>query len=917
MVKKKGIIFSLEAAIALGIFISAFAFLLLFNIENASPYKRFERLNIFVKDSLEVMSQMEVGDLIDDVDELKRQYDLGNIENTETSVIEVIGTFWSEGDIETAEKISQQVLEKIIPSQVKYRLSIEDQEIYSSAVLDASVEEVSQSSKLVSGLSPTQSSTGFVARAFLEKIKSKTFSSYTYFGGFVGQGDVTVLVNDIPATADPESIYVEMSLRRDADLYINDVFCQKIDRSGSQFDIVKTTINNPTCIDAIEAESDNLLKFDFTAQDISEHFISGGFLRIDYVTDVAAEPQVNTIRYKIPGIDGLINLYDSFYVPGELQTMNVHLEFMNKLETFMTIGNEVVLTAPENENPQVIDISDATLSSQLNYDTLSNNNVPFRIGFDLLQTQGDADVILITDLSGSMNFNFNEQAKGKERNCDDSDLLDPTTKRISLAKCLDIEFVNRILSIPGNKIALVGFDGQTACVKEETELTNDITLLTNEIQNYVPLGPTCIACGINKAYEILQESDPSRQRFIVVMTDGVANVYTSLPNGFTPADGISETCSGACNPTGSNYVCFKCGTDDANTIAGTQTVDASCRANDDLGAIVYSIGFDVTADCNYAKEILDGVAICGNTIQSKVGSTPTDLEGIYDDIVEEILERNYQRQKVILSGDVEMSLSPNSYIEITFTPEETAPLFGGISINVETDTFDSCEGTFLVPNDFRVDKIHVTSYSGDYWTDDVKFRDNDASGTPWQKVFLLSDFGTTYTQLGDPFNVEIPINLVKSGRNNQVDVRTGSGQDQQNPQCTKDNRVIYTATISALTSFSPVLQEIEGNVFKVYYNKGNFDCTPEGSLDVEVGTPISSTPLNVGQADRENNALHYAFTELLNKLNYVDDGCEGASGSDTNPIDIEMTPELEIVTTSLSNVPSLWGPVKFSLITWA
>lgn len=92
---KKGLIFSLEALIAISILVSILTFLFVFNIENVSPYKRFERVQLYTKDSLEVMSQITVKELIDQVPPNKvptliQQMEAGKIEN-ETSITEAIG----------------------------------------------------------------------------------------------------------------------------------------------------------------------------------------------------------------------------------------------------------------------------------------------------------------------------------------------------------------------------------------------------------------------------------------------------------------------------------------------------------------------------------------------------------------------------------------------------------------------------------------------------------------------------------------------------------------------------------------------------------------------------------------------------------------------------------------------------------
>ena len=230
---------------------------------------------------------------------------------------------------------------------------------------------------------------------------------------------------------------------------------------------------------------------------------------------------------------------------------------------------------------------------------------------------------------------------------------------------------------------------------------------------------------------------------------------------------------------------------------------------------------------------------------------------------------------------------------------------------METNNFPGCEGQFFVPAEFRVDRISVTSYSGEYWTNYVKYKDSP-SGT-WKKVFNLTDFDQDYRRLGDPFKIEIPASFVRNGSNNYVNVSTGSSPTRPNPVCSENNKVIYTATFSAITGFSLVLPDSSGNTFNISFNKGDFDCEPDGWVLVEIGTPVDGDVHNVEELDAGGNAVHSAFSQLLDKLNFVDGSCTGPSGSATNPIDIEITPELKMETSQITDVPSLWGPIKFEL----
>ena len=118
-----------------------------------------------------------------------------------------------------------------------------------------------------------------------------------------------------------------------------------------------------------------------------------------------------------------------------------------------------------------------------------------------MEYTGVADVVLITDVSGSMGWRFDaDWVAGTPRQCDDPNLQDPSTERLSVAKCLDKDFVHEILNISGNEMGLVSYYSVTDSVDP---LTTDELSLNNSIDAYSAGGGTCICCGINSAKDEL------------------------------------------------------------------------------------------------------------------------------------------------------------------------------------------------------------------------------------------------------------------------------------------------------------------------------------------------------------------------------------------------------------------------------
>jgi hypothetical protein len=210
--------------------------------------------------------------------------------------------------------------------------------------------------------------------------------------------------------------------------------------------------------------------------------------------------------------------------------MNARIHLNNsQLSLFLNIGNVTVWNSSES-GEITIELNNTYLDTLLDYSEFINKTTPLRLGA-LNQTQSNgtlarADVILITDTSGSMDWRLNvDGSSGTDRNCSDPNLWADSTKRISLAKCLDMEFVTTILTNPNNRVGLVSF---STSANNFLNLTNNITLINSTVRSYTATGSTCLSCAINRAYTLLQtQSNSSTPKFIVTMTDGVANVRST------------------------------------------------------------------------------------------------------------------------------------------------------------------------------------------------------------------------------------------------------------------------------------------------------------------------------------------------------------------------------------------------------
>ncbi len=935
--KNKGYVVILDAIIAL-IFL-LFIFTIFIAVYEPKVSKTgttsFKNIHYLSEDVLDVLNKQGV------LDEIGAEWASANGS--------VTSEHWS-----NATNISKKYLEKLIPKRFGYRLVIDDTNVIYDSNSDPDSERPPEdkassethSTRLLVGYGKGLPTRGHVARAFLTNIREKTTSKYVYFGGFVGQGNLTRILTLPNCTV--QRAYIEVATGSEFELYINDVsagvFTPTVWNMTAN---IKSYIPNP---ETYFNPGDNKIEIIFTGDDISEQYIGGGFIKVTYNTskmDTAQE--TGTSRYWFPGIEGLINLYSSFYVPGSLNSMNIHLKFFNNYTTYLTIGDQEVFSSSGSSVNQTYDLDDSNLT-MLNYAGLSMETIPIRLGIRnvsyLANVTGNADVILITDLSGSM-----AQCVENNSNCPAGD------QRIDLAKRLDEEFVDIVLNGTGNRVGLVGYRSGIASFHSLSD--NNLSLKT-QINGYWADGGTCICCAINKAYELLSSSNASRQKFIVVMTDGIPSHKCGGYSSPSACDGNSSSssfegdcygCTYCCpaNPyTGNgclleNQLCGKvwncwgwwpnawcecsslafngyvtgggwtihCTAYDCSVACQCQCEMqnanwSSCRAHNDLNATVYSIGFGPVANCPMGNWTLRAIADCGNG-SYYASSNASELELIYRTIAQDIVNVSYRAQTARITGNITPSiLYPESYIEFSYTPAINATAYGEITLTQDTERFndtENCTGILFVPEIARVVDAKVTSYSAEYWTDYLNVSNSHGSTI----AYTLRDghFGIDYRILGDPYIVQIPnpsVNLIP-GENNSLEIRT-SNSPTEDMGCSPDDRAIYTIRLSGRIGY--------GNVF---LKKSGCNWTIRFEDDTNITESIPDyyngdkkcyyTPENISYD--ENDAIDDAIFRLLQRLD----------SNKNRKIDIKFDSSMiEFDFSRAGGVRSLWGPITMKLIVW-
>ncbi len=825
--KCKGQFFTIDALIALMI--------IMITIITISPVLKQPRQEpTITSDILSSLDTLTIGEF--DSAYAQQLIAEGKIMDTSKSLLEQIGEFYVT-NITIAKALAEDALSTISPNE-NIGIWYGDTLLASKNITPfETAENIFTDRQTISGIGGNSSVTGFSTRASLA---SSSQTDYTYFGGYVGEGNITT---DITYQGAIQSANLELVINNDFEIFVNGTSIGTF--QGSPDDFTPVTYNLSI---AGFSSGQNVLEIKGT----SLH-ITGGFIKITYDSDVSyTEPT----RYYFPGIKGLINLYDSFYVPGNLTGLTISLHFNNTINTFLSLGKTQVFNGTSNTTSPII-ISNATLFSLLNYSNLSEKTIPLRFGMENMEyytnNSKDIDVFSATDISGSMAAGCSSPnwwccwTSGdwcsSQTTCNSCGGI--YENKIQDAKDANILFIDMILNDTGNRVGLTAYS-DTASDTNYHALSNDTASLKSEVTSWNAGGTTCICCGINKAVAgINADSNSSKFRSIVMMSDGDANVQ-----------------------------CSEQGTGDANNDA----IQAACDAYSNYGIRVYTIGFG--ADANV--QTLTQMAACAD---GSFYSAVDDLADIYQKIAKELIETAYYEQTVTVSGEFFSQLFPDSYIEFKYN-KETSPT--GLLATIEQPFQDSENATFSLPVNSTILKATAISYSGPKWTSLVKVNN--------QSIYNLSEYNEDFLLLGDPYSINIPISSIS--QNNNLTLQTGLVANNLT-EGSIYNKVIYTISKN-LASYTSVSAKADGCNWTIQFNDYNLTLAIPLNYSGTETCEYSSTPYCGIYSDCEGatDSTQIATYNLFKILDFNSDG----------KVDIDLTAsDMQITTSNLEGIPFLFS----------
>ena len=485
----KGIVFSLDAVLTLLVLLMLVPLSSFFRLET-TPSPVFQSAVYFqAQDAIDSLSRVRIAEVRANP-AVASLFDQGLLtgEQLNSTVLDAIGGLWAANTTvsrSAAVNLTRAMLDGLMPASVDWALAAEvpggEDLLYNTSAMPADARVVFKSTRYASGFQINQPPQGYVARAVLDAIRGKQTAAYAFLGGFVGQGNITATVEGVPSDADVKSVFAEGAFIANASFHVNGVFCGFVNASKDPiFQAANATFTSPACLAAVARGGRNVIAFNFSGVTNIEQYAGGGYVRITYSTQQFNPPVENRTLYRFPGIRGLINLYDSFYVPGNATNVSVFLHVNSSYSFYLTVGNATIVNNSGDGNfDQKVGVGNATFAVNLSkafygggstLNPLNARNVPVRLGLANIPLNVTAEIGFVFDVSGSMAFCTEDAGSeftaprnfsiGTTRYCGSrwkAPCNYPDLPRIETARNASNLFVDTVISGSRNRMGIVEF----------------------------------------------------------------------------------------------------------------------------------------------------------------------------------------------------------------------------------------------------------------------------------------------------------------------------------------------------------------------------------------------------------------------------------------------------------------------------
>jgi hypothetical protein len=868
-----------------------------------------EDISFYSQDVVNVLSNLRCGDVNNSY--VANLISHGNITKINNTLLEQIAVFWAEGKNQQSSELFQNVMANLISNELSIGLWINNTLIYE--LNRSNQNSLSSFRKFVSGIEHDKPVEGYTATIYLKGINSRHTSAFAYFGGFVGQGNLTEKVRLADNITNIDEIYFEVDPSSDFSLYINNNFVQHFVKGsgGGGYMAPDRWYINSSHFSKFHSGY-NLIDLKFG--DLG--YIAGGFMRITYNTktreddDIIYANNLSSSTYWFPGIRGVINLYDSITVPGTLRSMDVYLKLRSPFPTYLTIGSTVIQVSNGSAQNKTVHLTNlSSYPYSLNFQYMSNTTIPIRLASYNISTTNvtgaNADVLLITDLSGSMRWKIGswDENDGVIRACNNPLLYSAVnSRRVSVAKCLDINFTDIVMGTVGNREWLIDFEDMAHYFSPNPpDLTKQN--LINQINSYPnnPSGGTCLCCSINLAYNILTSfTTQNRLKFVVVLTDGIPTYCCGVAGSGGNrrcANGTSTTwqyapsiCTGGQEDCNNN----DCSGPTNNAIWSTQ------RLENAFNVTVYTVGMGPIVGCREANATLKKVAQAGHGTFN-ASQNATKLRNMFHGIATSIKAQvNQSNQELVIRGNLSISsLYSGSYIMANFSPIVPQPQYGLIQVSAESPRFGNgiSQGRLFLPSSVSLLSLYTTSYSADKWTDNVTLH----NGSGWRQTFSLADTFVDYSRLGDPFVVMIPADTISYDANNTIRVKTGTAPNNAT-NGSAWNRLMFSVMLRNSAGYSNVYAQAAGCNWSILFDDGS-------SATLKIPATYNGTKkCSFANANfSRNDAIDNSAYTLFGYLDFDNNGKLAVKIGEN---------DLALESLAISEVPSMWGPSIVDVRVW-
>ena len=190
--KKKGFFFTLDALFATILIGLALVLTSKYFISDIQQ----PQVNYYSQDIVNSLSNIKITEVNDSY--VQTLISSGEIINLNNSVIEQIGEFYVLNKTELARNLSMIVSEKLIPDKFGFEILVNAESIYLNDSPTVAKTELVSSRRLISGIEKFKPLRGATSKVFLKGIRRKNYASYLYFGGFVGQGNISGFITYPP-----------------------------------------------------------------------------------------------------------------------------------------------------------------------------------------------------------------------------------------------------------------------------------------------------------------------------------------------------------------------------------------------------------------------------------------------------------------------------------------------------------------------------------------------------------------------------------------------------------------------------------------------------------------------------------------------------------------------------------------------